>query len=315
MLSSGITVLNLFLRTQNGDNRRDTGLIPLITTCAGGLLLLNASWHLWLSSVPGSQLVCVVAGSVLYFGALRVTTGIRFSELSPEARFVVVSSTVLLVAFLGVGRAGTFTRNFATLVPTSWLSPLYPFLYFVAGSVFFRTLAPLWFMRRPLRQSPTDYGYRLHGYETSQLGRVYVALFLLVIPLVIWTSSRPAFQAAYPQGGIVNDHGVIEWPIFIVHQAAYFLLFLSGESFWRGYMTFGLGRDLGLRALPWMVMIYSIAHYGKPQLEVNGAIVAGSVLGYLALRHGSFWLGVVLHWSIAFSMDLAVILRTGVIFK
>jgi len=64
--------------------------------------------------------------------------------------------------------------------------------------------------------------------------------------------------------------------------------------------------------LPWMVMMYSIGHYAKPILEVNGSIIAGFVLGYLALRHRSFFLGAVLHWSIALTMDLAVLYQRGV---
>ena len=45
---------------------------------------------------------------------------------------------------------------------------------------------------------------------------------------------------------------------------------------------------------------------------MNASIVAGFVLGYLALRHRSFFLGALLHWSIALTMDLAVLWQRGV---
>jgi hypothetical protein len=42
-----------------------------------------------------------------------------------------------------------------------------------------------------------------------------------------------------------------------------------------------------------------------------GAIVAGCVLGFLALRHRSIWWGVALHYAIALSMDLLSIFNNG----
>jgi membrane protease YdiL (CAAX protease family) len=45
-------------------------------------------------------------------------------------------------------------------------------------------------------------------------------------------------------------------------------------------------------------------HYGKPYLEAHGAIVAGVVLGSLALRTRSIYGGFLLHISVAAGMDL-----------
>lgn len=139
----------------------------------------------------------------------------------------------------------------------------------------------------------------------------YFGLFVVMAPLVLWASTLPDFQSSYPQTGGLIAGNEVSLRLFLLYHTAYFMVFLSGESFWRGYMTFGLGRDLDTAALPWMVMMYSIGHYEKPLLEVNGSIVAGFVLGYLALRHRSFFLGALLHWSIALTMDLAVLWQRG----
>ena len=100
---------------------------------------------------------------------------------------------------------------------------------------------------------------------------VYLGLFVVMIPLVLWAATLPDFQASYPQtrGLVTGNEASVR--LFILYHAAYFMMFLSGESFWRGYMTFGLGRDLDVAALPWMVMMYSIGHYAKPILEVNAS--------------------------------------------
>jgi membrane protease YdiL (CAAX protease family) len=52
-------------------------------------------------------------------------------------------------------------------------------------------------------------------------------------------------------------------------------------------------------------------HYGKPYLEANGAIVAGIVLGSLAMRTRSIYAGFLVHITVAFSMDFLALWRRG----
>jgi hypothetical protein len=282
----------------------------LAVACVAVLVSLNWSWYAWGRAIPGSLALYIVMGSAVYFGLLRWMTGIRFSDLSREARFIVVSSMVLLIVFLAFGRADTFRRIVEASNPEVARTPLLGFAYFATCSVLLRLLIPYLLVRFKLREPPREYGYVLRG--GTRWRWVYVALFVFMVPLVIWASTLPDFQASYPQTTGLITGNEVSLRLFILYHAAYFMMFLSGESFWRGYMTFGLGRDLDVAALPWMVMMYSIGHYAKPILEVNGSIIAGFVLGYLALRHRSFFLGAILHWSIALTMDLAVLYQRGV---
>ena len=281
----------------------------MAAACVAVLVPLNWSWYEWGRQIPGSHAFYIVVGSVVYFALLRWLTGVRFSDLSYEARFVVVSAMVLLIVFLGFGRSDTYNRVFEQLVPKDARTSLFAFAYFAACSVLLRLAIPYLLVRFKLRQPPREYGYSVRG--GTRLRWVYLGLFVVMVPLVAWASTLPDFQSSYPQtrGLIVGNEASLR--LFILYHAAYFMVFLSGESFWRGYMTFGVGRDLDIAALPWMVMMYSIGHYEKPILEVNGSIIAGFVLGYLALRHRSFFLGAVLHWLIALTMDLAVLYQRG----
>lgn len=282
----------------------------LAAGCIAVLLPLNWSWYAWGRQVPGSLALYILAGTLVYFGLLRWLTGVRFSDVSAEGRFVVVSAMLLLIVFLVFGRSDAYRRVFEPLVPKDARTPLLGFAYFTTCSLIFRLIVPYLLVRFKLRQPPRSYGYALRG--GTKMRWVYLGLFVVVVPVVVWASTRPDFQATYPQarGVLIGDEASLR--LFILYQAAYFMMFLSGESFWRGYMTFGLGRDLDIAAIPWMVMMYSIGHYGKPILEVNGSIVAGFTLGYLALRHRSFFLGALLHWSIALTMDLSVLCQRGV---
>ena len=282
----------------------------LAAACIAVLVPLNWSWYVWGRQLPGSLPLYIIAGSAVYFALLRLVTGIRFSDLSHEARFIVVSSMVLLMVFLAFGRADTYHRFFEQYVPEAARMPLLGFAYFAACSVLLRLVIPYLLVRFKLRQRPREYGYVIRG--GTRMRWVYLGLFVVMVPLVLWAATLPDFQASYPQtrGLVTGNEASLR--LFILYHAAYFMMFLSGESFWRGYMTFGLGRDLDIAALPWMVMMYSIGHYAKPLLEVNGSIIAGFVLGYLALRHRSFFLGALLHWSIALTMDLAVLHQRGI---
>jgi membrane protease YdiL (CAAX protease family) len=63
-------------------------------------------------------------------------------------------------------------------------------------------------------------------------------------------------------------------------------------------------RSLGSAAIFAMAVPYCMIHYGKPYLEANGAIIAGIVLGSLAMRTRSIYAGFLVHITVALSMDL-----------
>jgi hypothetical protein len=52
-------------------------------------------------------------------------------------------------------------------------------------------------------------------------------------------------------------------------------------------------------------------HFGKPWLEVSGAIVAGVVLGSVSARTRSIWAGVLVHATVALLMDVLSLQRRG----
>ena len=51
------------------------------------------------------------------------------------------------------------------------------------------------------------------------------------------------------------------------------------------------------------------SHYGKPYLEAHGAIVAGVVLGSLAMKTRSIYAGFLVHITVAWGMDLLSLFR------
>ena len=58
---------------------------------------------------------------------------------------------------------------------------------------------------------------------------------------------------------------------------------------------------------------YAVVHYAKPFPEAMGAVVAGLVLGWLALRTRTIVGGVIVHGTIALAMDLLALWRRGLL--
>ncbi|MCA9541205.1 MAG: CPBP family intramembrane metalloprotease, partial [Myxococcales bacterium] len=56
---------------------------------------------------------------------------------------------------------------------------------------------------------------------------------------------------------------------------------------------------------------YCMLHFQKTASESLGAIVAGVILGTLAMKYRSIWGGVALHWLVAISMDVLSLFHQG----
>ena len=64
-------------------------------------------------------------------------------------------------------------------------------------------------------------------------------------------------------------------------------------------------------AIAVMLIPYCMIHFPKTAAESLGSIIAGLVLGYLAMKGRSIWGGVLLHWLIAIEMDVLSLIQRG----
>lgn len=147
-------------------------------------------------------------------------------------------------------------------------------------------------------------GERIRDYYVSLRGFIrhlwiYVALYLLVLPFVLFVSTQDAFQATYPFYKFANQ----SIGHFLKWQVLYAAQFVALEFFFRGYMLNGLRHKFGYGAIFVMTVPYCMIHYPKPVPETLGAILAGIALGTLAMRMRSIWGGVFIHVGVALTMD------------
>ncbi len=149
-----------------------------------------------------------------------------------------------------------------------------------------------------------DYGLLTRDFKKHVV--IFLVLFSLVLPFVVGASFFPGFQKTYPFYKLAH-RSVFD---LLVWEVMYALQFFSLEFFFRGFMLQGLRRAMGVHAIWVMVVPYCMIHYGKPMAETLGAIVAGLVLGTVAMRTRSIWSGVLAHVAVAVTMDVLSIVHT-----
>jgi membrane protease YdiL (CAAX protease family) len=150
-----------------------------------------------------------------------------------------------------------------------------------------------------------DMGLRGRGFLSHIW--IYGVCLAIVVPVMLIVAQQPDFGSYYPFYK-QSSRSVFD---FIAWEAMYWAQFFALELFFRGWMVGALRRTLGSAAIFAMAVPYCMIHYGKPYLEAHGAIVAGVVLGSLAMRTRSIYAGFLLHISVAGGMDLLSLYKRG----
>jgi len=140
----------------------------------------------------------------------------------------------------------------------------------------------------------------------------WTALLLVFMVVVIvayaggqsqFTTYYPMFRSDWPNWNPTRNG----WWFLVAFEIAQGFYFLAWEYFFRGWMLFRLERTCGANAILWQTMPFVLMHLGKPGPELHSSLIAGLVLGWLALRSRSFWPCFLLHWCAACTMDLVAV--------
>lgn len=134
----------------------------------------------------------------------------------------------------------------------------------------------------------------------------YVLLVAPILCFVVIVSFRDDFTSHYPFYKLAHR----SWFDLITWEILYLIQFVCVEFFFRGFIIQACRPALGVNAIFVMIVPYMMIHFPKPWLEASGAIFFGLFLGVLALRSRTIWGGVLVHISIALSMDIAALLQT-----
>lgn len=193
-----------------------------------------------------------------------------------------------------------------TWVQSTKFSELYGYGYWVLVRLLGYMVVPvvLWKLLFPAEKM-LDMGLRTRGFF-SHLG--LYALSLGVVFLAMLVVGRQAdFAAYYP----FYQQASRSWFDLLVWELIYFAQFFGLEFFFRGFLLHALRRSMGSSAIFVVAVPYCMIHYGKPYLETHGAIIAGVVLGSLAMRTRSIYAGFLVHIAVAGAMDFMALSGRG----
>ena len=206
--------------------------------------------------------------------------------------------------------SGTRFEDFGALIQRSADNNLPTLRWWVLLIMIFYLVIPALIIKFGWRQDLSEYGLRL-GTE-PRFVQLLGACVAIMLPLVYLMSLTEGFAAKYPFLQIYNGESYIGQTL-LIWELIYFLQFFGIEFFFRGFLVHSLKPSLGLYSIFVMTVPYCMVHFGKPPAETISAIIAGIFLGWLSFKNGSIWLGLILHCTVAFSMDILALYNKGLL--
>jgi membrane protease YdiL (CAAX protease family) len=148
-------------------------------------------------------------------------------------------------------------------------------------------IVPLAVVVLVFRERPAHYGFALGDWRAGlALTLAACAGLAAVMAAVARTGDFRAYYASWTRP-----------PLGLVLHTA--LDLVGWEFLFRGFLLFALYRACGPLALILQAVPFTIAHFGKPELETLSCIFGGTALGYVAWRTRSFLYPFLIHWFLA----------------
>jgi membrane protease YdiL (CAAX protease family) len=170
----------------------------------------------------------------------------------------------------------------------------------IAGYVIPVLLWPLFFREDHI----ADFGLRARGFREHAW--IYAVCVAAMVPIILIVSRQRDFINYYPMYKLAGR----SWTDFALWEVVYLAQFFTLEVFFRGFWLRAM-RGFGAGAIWSMIVPYCMIHFGKPYLEACGAMVAGIVLGSLAMYTRSIYAGFLVHATVAVMNDGVSLYRAG----
>ncbi len=139
-----------------------------------------------------------------------------------------------------------------------------------------------WIYRQPLAKFGFQWGDWKVGAAFTLAG------WLLMTGIIAWVTQTPDFKTYYAN----NPNSSLS----VIASTAFDLF--GWEFVFRGWLLFTLFPICGPYAILLQAVPFTIAHFGKPELETLSCIFGGTAFGYIAWRTRSFLYPFFIHWYI-----------------
>jgi membrane protease YdiL (CAAX protease family) len=237
------------------------------------------------------------------------------AQFRPAAAFLIMAVVLTLQEYYG-------GRNFYEVVirpslqdmvddGASWLKlaqydELFSYAWWSAARIIGYVLVPITFWKVLFpRDQIRDMGLRVRGFWSHVW--IYALCLTVVLGAMAVVARQKEFLNYYPFYKLSGRSG----RDFLYWESLYFAQFFALEFFFRGWFLNATRPRFGSAAIFAMAVPYCMIHFGKPYLEAHAAIIAGVVLGSLAMRTRSIYAGFLVHISVAFLMDFFALHSRG----
>ena len=227
---------------------------------------------------------------------------------APRTWAIAATSLVLCILWLYPGKPVFYDRYLDPLLPalSSRLALEPRALYHVLATFVLFGVVPALVVRAGFRTPLERFGIARGDLRAS--GAISAGALAVVLPLLYFGAADPALRAEYPIARRAADSA----GALLLWEACYLLYYLGWESFFRGYMLFGLEAAIGPFAANLLQTFAStLVHAGKPASETLAAAAAGMLFGAAALRTRSILAPLATHYALGAANDIFCVLRGG----
>jgi uncharacterized protein len=134
------------------------------------------------------------------------------------------------------------------------------------------------------RQPLAMYGFQIGDWKA---GLVFtIGGWILMTMVMVFVARTPDFRAYYAG----NQENLAQ--LIFTNASDLF----GWEFVFRGLLVFALFPVCGPYAIVLQAVPFTIAHFGKPELETISCIFGGTGFGYIAWRTKSFYYPFLIHW-------------------
>ncbi len=174
-------------------------------------------------------------------------------------------------------------------------------LYSFFSSFLLLGLVSLLIIKLVFKEKLSSYGLQLGDWR---FGLKALLVLAPIFVLASYTSiNNPEFLAQYPifKGASASP------AMFVSHAFAYLIFYIGWETYFRGFMQFGLRGSFGdWQAILIQTALSCIVHIGKPAGEIYSSILGGLIWGIIAFRARSIVFVILLHWLLGVSLDFFI---------
>ncbi len=254
-----------------------------------------------------TYLLNFIAFSIAYYGVILLikTTKTRKPKLNLE--FWLKSFIGILIASIYIGYFGQYAIDLNLSYPEKH------FFYYTADNLagIITCLIPLYLVYRMFDKNKDIpfYGFTFKNFNI----KIALILTLIVVSISYFGSQMSSLSEYYPilsrtgYGAFAHEFDLPRWLTASIFEAAYMFDFMMIELFFRGFMIFGFIKLLGKDAILPIATFYAVIHFGKPLPETISSFFGGYILGIVAYSQKNIGIGIILHCTLAFAMEMFTI--------